>query len=90
MPRRPGSDALTPRRAADAARWLIVKEPGAQGHWLWQGPVNGSGFPYIGQDGRSLLASRVLYLSEYDVLPTRLRATCDERRCVKPDHREPV
>jgi hypothetical protein len=68
----------------------IVKEPGAAGHWIWEGAVNGNGFPYIGHDCESLLVSRATWASEYGNPPRRLRPTCALRACVKPDHRVPV
>ena len=83
--RPPLSAAL--RHAARDARRLIRKEPGALGHWLWDGPVKGDGYPYVGQVGHMLLVSRVLWADEYGDPPDRLRAACEERCCVKPDHR---
>ena len=64
------------------------------GCWLWLHYVNASGYGYWTKliNGRRHLAHRVMYESRYGKIPTNLQLDhlCRNRRCVNPDHLEPV
>ena len=47
-----------------------------------------SGYAYVRVDGHDYLVARVLYEAEYGELSGKLRQTCGEYDCVKPDHYE--
>lgn len=60
--------------------------------WEWLGCTNSKGYPVKSVDGRRELAHRVYY--EHFVAPIpgglQLDHLCRYRRCVRPDHLEPV
>jgi hypothetical protein len=63
------------------------------GCWLWTGSLSDEGYPTsINWKGRSSLAHRTFYLRLKGPIPDgyQLDHLCRERRCVNPDHLEPV
>lgn len=77
----------TPPAERFAKRWI----EDADGCWIWQGSGNQGGY---GQffDGRSWVAHRWAYEHYVEPLPKGLQLDhlCRNRRCVNPDHLEPV
>ena len=64
----------------------------ATGCWEWQRGLNEHGYGTIGRDGRHQLAHRYFYEQKYGPIPEGLEPdhTCRNRKCVNPDHLEPV
>lgn len=62
------------------------------GCWLWSGAVNNKGYGQFGQDGRTRSAHRVSYEFYVGPIPDGLTIDhlCRVKRCVRPDHLEPV
>lgn len=63
------------------------------GCWEWVGNVNGSGYGRVrGLGGRSVMAHRLVYEQAVGVIPEGLTLDhlCRNRKCVRPDHLEPV
>lgn len=59
--------------------------------WLWLGAVNSSGYGAIGCDGDTVAAHRVSYkLVHGEFPPEHSDHLCRNRRCVNPEHIEPV
>lgn len=60
--------------------------------WLWTGYINASGYGRTQHDGRLQLAHRVAYELLVGPVPDgmQLDHLCRVRRCVNPDHLEPV
>lgn len=58
------------------------------GCWSWIGAKNDQGYGYIGIDGVVHRASRVSYVIHKGPIPegTELAHSCDNKRCVNPDH----
>lgn len=57
--------------------------------WIWKGHVNNKGYGVIGQgDRKTLLVHRLSYELAKGSIPTGMLVchTCDNRRCVRPDH----
>lgn len=55
--------------------------------WIWQGVVGRHGY---GRHGRNDLAHRAVYAELVGPPPSELDHLCRVRRCVNPDHLEPV
>lgn len=62
------------------------------GCWIWTGAVQSSGYSCIGIEGRVLLAHRVSYEAHRGPISEGLTIDhlCRVKRCVNPDHMEPV
>lgn len=62
------------------------------GCWLWTGALNNKGYGQWGQNGRTRSAHRVAYEFFVGPIPEGLTIDhlCRVRRCVRPDHLEPV
>lgn len=60
--------------------------------WLWTGAINGHGYGHIKVDGRMVYAHRVAYEMSAGPIPAGLDLDhlCRNRRCVNPEHLEPV
>jgi len=65
---------------------------GGRGCWLWCGGLDSRGYGQLGVDGVTLRAHRVAYEAYVGPIPEGLELDhlCRERRCVNPDHLEPV
>lgn len=65
---------------------------GAGGCWLWTGAVSSTGYGSVGIAGRTHNAHRVAYESATGPIPAGLQLDhlCRVRRCIRPDHLEPV
>lgn len=75
------------RRAVEERLWDKV-ERAPEGCWRWTGCVDRYGYGLIA-DGRKLRnARRVVYEVLVGVIGPRLSliATCEDRRCVRPEH----
>jgi hypothetical protein len=71
--------------------WSKVKADttSPNGCWLWTGGVDGWGYACIWHQGKSRIASRVAWeLRHANPFPEGMQAchTCDNPRCVRPDH----
>lgn len=64
----------------------------AEGHWLWTAFVHRVGYGLAWVDGKTQLAHRVMYQAVVGEIPEGLQLDhlCNVRRCVNPDHLEPV
>jgi hypothetical protein len=62
------------------------------GCWLWTGAIGSGGYAYIGSKNRSFLVHRVTYEMHRGPIPEGMQIDhlCRVRRCVNPDHLEPV
>lgn len=61
----------------------------SQGCWLWTGACNGCNRGvYTLKNGKSYVAARIMYRLYYEVDPGKLCVchTCDNTRCVNPEH----
>src|SRR5262249_40016004 len=67
---------------------------GANGCWNWQGSLNPRGYGKIGTGGRhgTALVHRVAWEIAVEPIPNGLTIDhlCRNKRCVNPDHLEPV
>lgn len=65
---------------------------GANNCWVWAGRPNAHGYGSIRANKKTLLAHRVSYEMNREVIPDGLTIDhlCFNRRCVNPDHLEPV
>lgn len=70
--------------------WLKVNRTG--GCWLWTAAVSTGGYGRVHWDGKLRQAHRVAYELEVGPIPEGLELDhlCRVRRCVRPDHLEPV
>lgn len=89
----------TPEQAAIRLRERLDEQTAksATGCWLWTGTLDGKGYGTIGvkrSDGtwRTAKAHRVSYETHVGPIPDGLELDhlCRVRRCVRPDHLEPV
>ena len=79
-----------PREPAEPlARFMARIEIDSDGHWMWQGGVNGSGYGNFWLDGRTVRAHRFAWHLFVGVIPPRTRLTPapdEPDLCVNPDH----
>lgn len=80
-----GSIASLPMRM----RQKISHEDGC---WPWIGRINNSGYSEVWYEGASCKAHRVIYALLIGPIPSGLQLDhlCRNRRCVNPEHLEPV
>lgn len=71
--------------------WAKVDKAGANGCWLWTGCIHPSGYGYFGA-GVERRVHRVSWTMERGQIPAGkvLDHLCRNKRCVNPDHLEPV
>jgi hypothetical protein len=71
--------------------WSKV-EKSDEGCWLWLASVTGGGYGRFKHSGRMHVAHRVVYEQMVGPIPAGLTLDhlCRNRRCVRPDHLEPV
>jgi HNH endonuclease len=64
----------------------------ATGCWVWKRSVTPSGYGHLRDSGRMQYAHRVYYERSRGVIPAGLQLDhlCRNRRCVNPEHLEPV
>ena len=62
------------------------------GCWNWTGPVNRGGYGASAINGQRTLAHRAFWIFERGPVPRGLDLDhlCRNRRCINPDHLEPV
>jgi ribosomal protein L40E len=72
-----------------STRWTIDHETGC---WNWNGHVSAEGYGGVVVRGRRLAAHRAVYEELRGPVPARheLHHRCHNRRCVNPDHVEPL
>lgn len=60
--------------------------------WLWTGPVNSYGYGRLAINGHQVMAHRLSYEFFVGPIPEGLTLDhlCRVRRCVRPEHLEPV
>ena len=60
--------------------------------WLWSGELNRNGYGRVWKGGKRLMAHRVVYEAVKGEIGEGLYLDhlCRNRRCVNPDHLEPV
>lgn len=65
--------------------WKYVeKTPGC---WFWTGAFRDNGYGQLGVHGRVYKAHRTAYFLKHGIEPKGIvRHTCDDKRCVNPDH----
>lgn len=82
-----GSLALTPSRLRAFMKY-VAKPSGIASCWIWEGALNGEGYPMFG----SVSAYRVSYEWLVGPIPDKfdLDHLCRNGRCVNPHHVEPV
>ncbi len=75
-----------PERPGRTSRWIVDE---ATGCWDWQLKIDPDGY---GRATRSQLAHRVVYERLVGPIPDgqQIDHLCRDRRCVNPDHLEPV
>lgn len=78
------------RRTSEERFWESVEPTGFC--WTWTGNLNDAGYGRFGADGRLYLAHRYAYGLLVGPIPdgTELDHLCRTRRCVNPDHLDPV
>lgn len=75
------------------ARWgplgYVIQENGC---WEWTGGIRGKGYGSWAFEGKTHAAHRVMYERTKGAIPNGLTLDhlCRNRRCVNPDHLEPV
>lgn len=71
------------------AEYVVDAETGC---WVWQRAVNGDGYGSCYREGRIWAAHRWYYIQFVGPVPSGLELDhlCRNRRCVNPDHLEPV
>lgn len=77
------------RRTSPATLWDNVRR--SRGCWPWTGPVDYEGTPYLRVDGRRVPVHRYVWrhLMRRELAPgERLKRTCANRLCVRPEHLE--
>lgn len=76
----------------DLPHRIAAKIEMRDGHWLWTGWTNDSGYPYVSLDGRDQPAYRAVYELLVGPIPDGLELDhlCVTPTCVFPGHVEPV
>lgn len=76
----------------DLPHRIASKIEHCEGHWLWTGWSNDTGYPYVHFDRRDQPAYRVVYELLVGPIPDGLELDhlCCIPRCVNPAHLEPV
>lgn len=88
-----GTDAKPPRKIRSAAERFWPKVDADGDCWLWTGSQAGGGYGwFMGGKGKSIPAHRWAYEHLIGEVPEGLDLDhlCRVRRCVNPDHLEPV
>lgn len=71
-----------------------VEKHSDTGCWIWQARVSSTGCPllWVHEKDGDLSATRIIYEHEKGAIPEGMRLwhTCGNRRCVNPDHMEPL
>jgi hypothetical protein len=83
----------SPLSEADRVRfWSYVEQEPNSGCWLWTGAINGCGYGFISVSGEMHRAHRVAFELCRGAIPEGLQLDhlCRVRRCVNPDHLDPV
>ncbi len=88
-------DALTPPTLESL---LVRVAAGKNGCWIWTGALDGKGYGNVGrshnygQVTKNWAAHRLIYELSAGTIPVgyELHHRCEVRRCVNPDHLEPV
>lgn len=72
--------------------WSKVQKVDCGGCWMWVGAATRQGYGQINVQGRMAYAHRVSYEMAVGPIPVGLQIDhlCRNRRCVNPDHLEPV
>lgn len=85
-------DARASRCRSLACRFRRRIEVDAAGCWLWTGRVEPSGYARMSVSGRHVMSHRVAYTLLVGPIPDGLELDhlCRVRRCVNPEHLEPV
>jgi len=80
------------RTTLDDRFWALVDRQPGDGCWVWTGALNNHGYGKCSWNGRTELAHVVAYVkTRGPVLPgLELDHLCRNRRCVRPDHLQPV
>lgn len=86
-----GHNPSGPPRTDTRAR-LLTKIVDADGCWEWQGWIDAKGYGHVWAAGTMNPAHRVAYEVFVGPIPAGLQIDhlCRNRRCVRPDHLEPV
>jgi hypothetical protein len=75
--------------AARALKRYVTKTDNC---WIWNGPIDKGGYGRTGVDGKDRASHRLIYEHFKGSIPEGLQIDhlCRNRRCVNPDHLEPV
>ena len=59
-------------------------------HWIWQGSVDGDGYPIITLEGKQYRMRRLVYSAYKEPVPRykSVLSRCKKRQCLNPDHLE--
>ena len=73
-------------------RWVVSNTGYETPCWLWQGCLNHKGYGVLRDGDRIVYAHRFYYEQVVDKIPEglQLHHLCGVRRCMRPDHVEPV
>lgn len=76
----------------DPVTRILARVEVGEDHWLWPGSVTADGYPTIKVGQEVKLVYRVLYEALVGPIPDghELDHLCNVRRCVRPEHLEPV
>ena len=79
---------MTQEERQIAKFWRRVdKSPEPNGCWLWTGPMQNMGYGRMRFGGKDQLAHRISYKLAYGDWPANFGChTCDNPKCVRPDH----
>lgn len=78
----------TDAQLAEVLPRIMARTRLGPGCWQWTGPDNGTGYARIGVGGGYAMAHRLVFMANHGPIPPGMvvRHTCDNRRCVNPDH----
>lgn len=76
----------------DADRYRIEDRGYQTPCWIWQKWTGQNGYGYVKRAGEQILAHRLAYEEIYGPIPAgyHVHHRCETRRCVNPDHLEPL